>query len=143
VKEYNKAVSKALGKIQENLETKMRNFDDIIQKQQEKLSEKIEEFEKISDELKPLSAIEKYMQDLITVTSEQKLELSKSNELLIEKLAQIKMSAETGNQNQVKPKLPVSAKLAIITGGSIISLAGLSYLIPQILKIAEWILNLF
>ena len=133
VEKYDKSVSDTLGRIQENLEIQMRKFADIIQKQQEKLGEKTKEIDKVVDELKNLSAIKDGISKFENATKEQNKKIDRLTES-IEKLAQVK-----SNGGVVQQKMPRMMKIAIIAGCSIISLAGLSYLIMQI---ANWICEL-
>ncbi len=133
VEKYDKSVSETLGKIQENLEIQMRNFADILQKQQEKLGEKTKEIDKVIDELRNLSAIKDSISKFESATKEQNKKIDRLTES-IEKLAQMKSSGGV-----VQQKMPRMMKIAIITGCSIMSLAGLSYLIIQIVN---WISEL-
>jgi len=132
VEKYDQSVSDTLGRIQENLEIQMRNFADIIQKQQEKLGEKTKEIDKIVDELKNLSAIKDGISKFENATKEQNGKIDRLTES-IEKFAQIKL-----NGGIVQQKIPRLMKVTIVTGCSIISLAGLSYFILQIIN---WISN--
>ena len=133
VEKYDKSVSEALRTIQENLEIQMRNFGEIIVKQQEKLGEKTKEIDRIVDELKNLSAIKDSISKFDSATKEQNRKIDSLTQS-IEKLAQIKASGGV-----VQQKMSRITKIAIIIGCSIVSCAGLSYLIPQIIN---WISEL-
>jgi len=73
--------------------------------------------------------------DLVKATNEQKRELSTLN-MRIEELAQMKA---TGGEIKIVQQMPRNTKIAAVAGGSIVSLTGLSYLVPQIVK---WISEL-
>ena len=129
VEKYDKSVSETLGKIQENLEIKCGTLRHIS-KTTGKIRQKTKEIDKVIDELRNLSAIKDSISKFESATKNR---IKKSIVLQsIEKLAQMKSSGG------VVQKMPRMMKIAIITGCSIMSLAGLSYLIIQIVN---WISN--
>jgi len=101
-----------------------------VNDQSEIFKQKLKETTTLVEELKNLSAVENSISDLVKATNEQKCELSTLN-MRIEKLAQMKA---IGGEIKIVQQMPRNIKIAAVAGGCIVSLAGLSYLVPQIVK---------
>lgn len=133
VEKYDKSVSDTLGKIQENLEIQMRNFGEIIQKQQEKLGEKTKEIDKIVDELKNLSVLK----DSFSKFEKAIMDQNKKTDRLIESIRELAAVKTTGSSSLTT--IPRWVKILSMLSGSVLIVTCLSFLIPLLI---QWITNL-
>jgi hypothetical protein len=121
--------------LQNHFTTVSKQMEVASNEQQEIFKKKLSETTILIDELKKLSDVKSIMLDLVKATKEQKSELFTLNKR-IEELAQIKTM---GGELKVVQQIPRAMKVAAIVFSSIVTLAGLSYLVPQIVK---WISEL-
>jgi len=135
LKRFNERIEDTLKKLSESLDRQTLNFNDVIERQYSVLVGKTKAFDKVVEELIALSAIKDSISKFEGATKEQNKKIDRLAEN-IEKLAQVKAG---GGAVSPLTMLPKWVKITGVTVGCIISLAGLSYLIPEMIK---WISEL-
>lgn len=135
VRKYDGTISDSLIKIQETLETKIREFGNIIQSQHENLAKKSKEVDNIVTELQNLTAIKDSIAKFERATSEQNRKISD----LANNIKELAQTKAIGGEVKVVQHIPRSIKILAIVGISIVSLSGLLYILPIIW---EWIIKL-
>jgi len=125
------ALQKIFEDLRENTQKSVDDFNFAAGKQQEALQQKLEETEKIVDELHRFPAVVESMSKMEKATIEQ---TNKFNRLAqaIEQLAQMRLSRDGTPTVTPIASMPRWAKILLITSSSLVSAVCLTYLIPLI-----------
>jgi hypothetical protein len=119
----------ALDKLKENIDTSITQLQNSIVRQQDILQRKTEEIATVVSELNQLSAIKESISKFAQTMQAQNDKLDKLTNSIY-KLAEMKSTGTTE-----KFTVPLWAKILLITGVSIVSIACLTYLVPKIIQL--------
>ncbi|MDD3789388.1 MAG: hypothetical protein PHO94_11935 [Petrimonas sp.] len=155
--DFNRHFSASLQKTQETFEHIISEIDDTLRTQQEKLktaldnqnvliiqsiddqqkalemklqdtTKLVDELDKISDKIANITRLEQTMKDQ-----------NRKFDALLSEIAKLSQIKATGGEIKIASQPNKTVKIALLTTGGILSLAGLSYFIPQFIK---WISEL-
>jgi len=135
--QYNGTMSESMVKIQESLETQIHDFGKVIQAQYEKLGEKSKEVDNIVTELHNLTAIKDSIAKFEHATSEQNRKISE----LANNIKELAQAKTVGGEVKVVQHIPRKTKILAIAGICIVSLSGLFYILPIIVKWLSKLIN--
>ena len=133
------ALHQAVDILKVNSETQISEFKITLGKQQEALQQKLEETNMLYDELRNLTAVKTSINNLENYASGQIIQLGRLAQS-IEKLAQMKTSEAVVNSDSSMSR---HEKTLIVAGGSLLSVACLIYIIPNLIYWIRLIYNLF
>jgi chromosome segregation ATPase len=131
LKKFNESMTQALQTMHESLNKQTIDFENVMKRQNDTLSERTDELSKLVRSINDIGNCIKYLKEATTLQNTKLENLAAS----IEKLAQIKATGTTLNTPQFA--MPRRAKLLFLFGGGLVSITCLIHLLPIFW---EWIL---
>lgn len=129
---FSKTIEEQRDTLSTTVEKQQEQFSKVIEDQKDLLQQRMEETSILITELKNLTAVKESMSEIEKSTSEQNKRIADLTSAIV-KLAQIKINTPTGQPLAEMPLLPKWLKISVISAMGIISVAGLIFIISQII----------